>query len=154
MLLWLLNAHFSYLDLYVCVHLHTCLHTYIHICIMQTTCRHAHMRRIGNHNATMEISPWGLVQVVKGWGGFVGGSRFQVPMGQKFTYPKKKEKKMLQWKSDLYVGSQNFIQEYFWVFPIKRVIVIWLPFGCWIQYFSYTCLSDYIPTFLHIFHCR
>ena len=37
----------------------------------------------------MPISPWGLAQVVKEWGGFVGGSRFKSQWGQKFTYQKK-----------------------------------------------------------------
>ena len=39
----------------------------------------------------MPISPWGLAQVVKEWGGFVGGSRFKFQWRQKFTHPKKKE---------------------------------------------------------------
>ena len=43
-----------------------------------------------NEESTI-YGPWGLAQVVKGWGGFVGGSRFKSQWGQKnYLYIKKK----------------------------------------------------------------
>ena len=36
------------------------------------------------------ISCWGLAQVVKGWGGFVGGSRFNIQWGKNLPIKKKK----------------------------------------------------------------
>ena len=39
------------------------------------------------------LSPWGLAQIAKGWGGFVGGFRFMSQWRQKFGYKEKKKKK-------------------------------------------------------------
>ena len=47
--------------------------------------------------------PWVLVQVVKGWGGFVGG--FQVPMGMKIYLSKNKENKTKKW---MRIGRKTF----------------------------------------------
>ena len=56
----------------------------------------------------MPISPWGLAQVVKEWGGFVGGSRFKSQWGQKFTYQIKNNNKN-KIKAPEHFGGQGMI---------------------------------------------